>query len=322
MIRVSMSDQRVLLIWQDAKERQAVYKILCATGAPVEFATVAPPPEKLSPYRLIVVDCDSAPEAASQLLLSVGKAKPRPAILAVTSAQERTDIPEILAHDELTNLVAKDASSGGNDLVVTAQKILRNDIFNLEKYLTWGAHTYEHVVADSEQRGPILDDFEGYLNRIGCNKRLITLARGVADEFITNAVYNAPVDRAGKPKYASRSRTERVFLQSNEQALFRYACDGRTLALSIRDSFGRLERNTIRSYLQKGFRKGSDQVDKKDGGAGLGLYYIFESLNQLVINLAPNRCTELIGLMDISGTYRDFAQHPKSLNIFTEEATR
>ena len=67
--------------------------------------------------------------------------------------------------------------------------------------------------------------------------------------------------------------------------------------------------------------RGGDQIDQKDGGAGLGLYYIFESLNHLIVNVAPNRRTEMIGLMDISGTFRDFAERPKSLNVFIQECT-
>jgi hypothetical protein len=315
-----MIENRVLLIWQDGRERQAVYKILCATGAPIDFASTIPLGQELFRYRLIVIDYDSVPGIGAQILGEVSRQKRRPAVLVVTSGGERADLSKLLDYDALTHLIAKNTAIGANELVVTAQKILRNDIFAFEKYLTWGAHVYEHHINDSDQKARVLEALETYLNGIGCNRRLITLARGVADEFIMNAVYNAPVDRNGVPKYASRSRTERVVLERDEQAVFRYACDGRSLAMSIRDPFGRLERSTVRYYLRKGFRKGDDQVDAKEGGAGLGLYYIFESLNQLVINLAPNRCTEMIGLLDISGTYKDFAERPKSLNIFTEEA--
>ena len=89
--------------------------------------------------------------------------------------------------------------------------------------------------------------------------------------------------------------------------------------MSIEDNFGRLERSTVLSYLRRCFIKGADQIDQKEGGAGLGLYYIFESLNHLIINVASNERTEMIGLMDISGSYREFAERPKSLNIFLQE---
>ncbi len=316
------TDDRVLLIWQDGYERQAVYKILCATGAPVDFSLAPPPPEKLGNYRLIVIDFDSVPEVARTLLEQVGALKDRPAVLVLSSVGGRDDLSLLLSYDALTHLIAKNTAIGANELVVTAQKILRNDIFLFEKYLTWGAHAYEHRIESSDDKERVLDSLEEYLLRIGCNRRLIGLARGVGDEFIMNAVYNAPVDASGAPKYASRSRAQRVRLEPSEGALFRYACDGRSLALSICDRFGRLERSTIRTYLQKGLRKGDDQIDQKQGGAGLGLYYIFESLNKLVINLAPDIRTEFIGIMDISGTYRDFVAQPKSLSIFTQETKR
>jgi hypothetical protein len=320
---VTEADSRnILLLWGDAKERQTVFRILCATGADVHF-DVSPTLERpLCQYRMIVVDYDSVREEAEGLLAELSRMKDPPAVLVVTASSDRDDLTSLLAHDALTNLIAKNADVRANELVVTAQKIIRRDIFGFEKYLTWGTYPYEVVINDSEAKDKVLDQLERYLERIGCNRRLIALARGVGDEFIMNAVYNAPVDADGKPKYASLPRTQRVCLEPHEAALFRFACDGRYLGLSIRDNFGRLKRETVQAYLRKGFRKGEDQIDEKEGGAGLGIYYIFESLNHLVINIEPKKCSEMIGLMDISGNYRDFAERPKSLNIFVQEESR
>ncbi len=311
----------VLLVWSDPRERQALLRILCASGARVicEIPGTDGVFSIPADCRLVVFDFDSLRASMGQLMTQVGTVKPGPAVLVVTATRDKSDLIELLSQDGLTNLVAKNIDFDPDELIVTVQKILRDDIFKLEKYLTWGISPAEETIRSSADKERILERVGNYLNDIGCNRRLIGLAKGVADEFIMNAVYNAPVEANGKPKYAARARSEVVYLEPGEEARFRFASDGITLAMSIEDRFGRLDPWTVTSYLRRCFMKGADQIDQKDGGAGLGLYCVFESLNHLIINVAPHQRTELIGLMDISGSYRTFAERPKSLNIFLQE---
>jgi hypothetical protein len=318
--RVS-KDGAVLLLWGDPKERQSLYKVLCATGADVRFVENEGGPDSklLESCRLVVVDYDTLPEHSLALLSELSRRPNKPRVLVVTSTRDKKDLIELLSHEALTNLVARNTAIHPTELIVTVQKLMRHDIFGLEKYLTWGVQVREHVVTSSRQKNGVLDGLDAYMGAIGCNKRLAGLGRGVADEFLMNAIYNAPVDGKGTPKYARRARSEDVNLEKGEEVRFRYACDGRWLVMSVEDNFGRLERDTVVRYLRKCFMGGENQIDTKAGGAGLGLYYMFESLNQFIINLAKNKRTEMLGILDVSGSYRDFAEKPKSLNIFLQE---
>ncbi|RYG65777.1 hypothetical protein EON77_18135 [bacterium] len=96
-------------------------------------------------------------------------------------------------------------------------------------------------------------------------------------------------------------------------------CDGRRLGVAVRDPFGSLRADTVLDYLTRCFRRGPDQIDAKEGGAGLGLYFTFEALSHFVINVSPGRATEMIGLLDVSGTFKDFARRGKSFNMFVTE---
>lgn len=320
---MTAAPNNILLVWADPSERKKIFKILRATGAAVDYIT----PAELArtglqhPYRLVVFDYDSVPEPDG-ILGNLANAEVSAPVLVVSAARDKDDLVRLFSNEGLTNLIAKNTEVRASELVVTVQKILRNDIFGLEKYLTWGVEPVEHLVTSSAAKAEVLESLDEYLREIGCNKRLTELAKSVADEFVMNAVYNAPVDMAGRAKYASRPRSEAVELLPSEHALFRHACDGQVLALSIEDKFGRLERDTVMGYLRKCFLKGDSQIDSKSGGAGLGLYYIFESLNHLIVNVKADDRTEVIGLMDISGSYRDFAERPKSINIFLEETRR
>jgi hypothetical protein len=107
-----------------------------------------------------------------------------------------------------------------------------------------------------------------------------------------------------------------VVLAPGQEALFRYACDGRWIALAVRDPFGSLDPRRLYERLARCLEHGSGQIVEQGGGAGMGLYVMLTHTSQLVVNLAPGRATEVIGLIDISGPYRAFATRPKSFHLF------
>ena len=39
----------------------------------------------------------------------------------------------------------------------------------------------------------------------------------------------------------------------------------------------------------------------------------------MAVNLTPGRCREMVGLVDIRGSYRDVLHSPKSFNVFVCE---
>ena len=88
------------------------------------------------------------------------------------------------------------------------------------------------------------------------------------------------------------------------------------MAISVCDPFGSLTRERLLQYLSKCFRKGDDQVDTKAGGAGLGLYYVFECLSHFIVNIHPGKRTEMIGLIDVRKGYKEFSAMNKSFNVF------
>jgi hypothetical protein len=117
-------------------------------------------------------------------------------------------------------------------------------------------------------------------------------------------------------RFSHLARNEEIILDEDEEVDIEVAFDGQRLAAVVRDPFGSLEPEQIQDYLAKCYRRAHDQVDRKNGGAGLGLYYVLESVTHLVVNEWPGRKTEAIALVDCSSTYRAFADRQKSLNLW------
>src|SRR4029079_8719393 len=72
-----------------------------------------------------------------------------------------------------------------------------------------------------------------------------------------------------------------------------------------------------------GWLTAEDQIEQKQGGAGLGIYTALGSVNQLVVNVEEGIKTEVIALWDLERRGRGVgAASPGSLHVFasTENA--
>ena len=317
---------KILLIHIRRKDERSLYRILRSTRSHLDFShDLEESRDRLrrGRYDLLLVDWDNLASepgdgAAIEFLREAARAQPHIRILVLSREQRKQALVELLEAGFLTNLIAKNTDIEAEEIVVTVEKILRQDLFGLEKYLTWGIEPEQETITHSREKDEKLARLERFGEYLGLNSRLVELAKGVADEFIMNAVYNAPV-RDGAFRYSKLPRTERVDLEAHEHVTFRYACDGRHLGLSVTDEFGSLTLSTIQRYLAKCFTRDENQIGSESGGAGMGFYYIFTSLSQFIINIEPGRRTEMIGLLDVSGSYRHFVERPKSFNVFVTE---
>jgi len=193
--------------------------------------------------------------------------------------------------------------------------LLRGNIFGLEKYFPWGLEPRRFYLRTSSQKDEALREAEAYAAEVGIRSRFATLLCTVVDELVSNAIYHAPV---GQGRHAHVRRDQEVTLDQAEAIEVKLVCDGRRLGVSVADPFGTLTRERLLAYLSKCFRKGADQIDEKEGGAGLGLYCVFQSLSHLVVNISPGKQTEVVGLIDVGGSFRDFAARNKSFNVFLD----
>jgi hypothetical protein len=203
------------------------------------------------------------------------------------------------------------------ELVVTSQKLISGDIFGLEKYLAWGALVHERWVASYDEKREALLEVAAYAAEVGARRQVVGRIESVADELLMNALYDAPAARLGVTPPSPVGHDLRPSAGDGEPALMRYACDGRYLALSVRDGYGELRKEAILDHIERArAMKGSPQL-KPSGGAGLGLYFVITSVTRFVANIDPGRATEVIGLFDLKAAGRDQEGCARSLHIFT-----
>lgn len=311
----------VLVIDSDRKNLAWVARVVRTVVAEVRTASYLDPSVDLGAVALVVANYDGLSTGDRQRLFEASSDPNGPRLLLMSSAQRREYenlFVELERHD-LTNVLAHDTAVRPSDLIVTIQKITRGDIFGLDKYFGWGVEPFTIDIASSADLARAVDHATQFASDLEVHPRLIENLATVAHELATNAVYNAPVGDDGAPRFAHLPRTADVSLRAGEEVSLTVCCDGQHLGVAVTDCFGAMTREKTLAYLSKCLRRDHAQPAAGKGGAGLGLYMTFDSVNHLVVNIGRGRRTEVIGIIDVRGSYRDFASRGKSFNVFVDD---
>jgi hypothetical protein len=300
------------------RDKRGAHPILTALRAAGNEAVVAE--DESAALQLIVgraVDLailDSA-DAAEVGRIVDGCNAHLPIIALARDVDEATLLELLCLHGGAHGFTSADA----REIATTAEKILRRDVFGIEKYLgAFGVESVSYEIKRAEDRDEVVAAVDDYVTALGAGREVAKAMAMIADELATNAVYNAPRDENGEARYGGMDRRDKVELDPWEYARVDFGCDGRFFAIAVTDAFGALSPSRIRSRLASCMR-GGEQIENKAGGAGLGLYTVFTSVNQLVFNLAPGVCSQVIAIADITQRMRGIREQGHSFHLFVDD---
>lgn len=277
MSHASSVGGRALCVVRDPNLRRTLQRTLHAAGSAVEFVDVddvgaigdadAPDLVFLDAEARRALDPSRWPEASVVVL---GESLDDDSVVELF----RRTAEHLIADDQLDE----------HEVVTTSIKVLTGDLFGIEKYLGWGARIDEYEVSGYDDKRTALEEVEEFAREAGARRSLITRIESVVDELLMNALYDAPgTGDTGFP------------------ALLRLGTDGRILAVSVEDRYGRLDRGDIVDHVTRARReKGRPrEADDDGGGAGLGLYFIVAHATRIIANVEEGRRTEMICLFDL-----------------------
>ncbi len=193
-------------------------------------------------------------------------------------------------------LVADDMSTEA--LAAMATRVLYGDIFGLEKVVSWGTKVYSSLVGDYQEKSVCIAQISEFAALMGVRRKYREAIEQVVDEMLMNALYDAPVDAEGKQLFADVPTKTRISLRMEQKAVVQYACNGESFTVSVRDSFGTISRDTVLRYLHKCLHS-EQQIDRKTGGAGLGIYIMSNTTTLFVFNVLPGVATEVLCNFDL-----------------------
>ncbi|HEY0250837.1 MAG TPA: PEGA domain-containing protein, partial [Kofleriaceae bacterium] len=123
---------------------------------------------------------------------------------------------------------------------------------------------------------------------------------------------DAPVDAKGVHIFADVPPRTRMRLRTAQTCVLQYAFDGTRFVVRVRDSFGSITRETILRFLHKSLHA-DEAVDRRAGGAGLGLYLVASSASLLMFELVPGTMTSVTCLFD--------TREPSQVGVITYSPT-
>src|SRR5690349_11832477 len=183
-------------------------------------------------------------------------------------------------------------------LSAMATRVLAGDIFGLEKHVPWGAQIHSFLVGDYQEKSLCIAQVSEFAELMSVRRKYRESIEQSIDEILMNALYNAPVDAQSRPIFSEIPTKTRISLRVEQKVVVQYACDGKQFVVGVRDAFGTLERETVLRYLHKCLHS-EQQIDRKTGGAGLGLYLITNSSTGVYFNVLPGVATEAVCTFDL-----------------------
>lgn len=207
------------------------------------------------------------------------------------------------------------------ELSLSARRLSSDGSPRLSELTAVGATTLKwrpRTTADLEH---VVGEVQRFAGVAGANGRLAERLAQVAHELLMNAMYDAPRDAAGHPRYAY-DRRQSLTLDEHEIPVFRMACDGMQIALQCTDPFGALRRGTVFAGIERGLSAGSvgrephEVLDTSGGGAGLGLFRIYAASTVMIVDVSPGTQTSVTSLVSLDVNPREARTMPVSLHVF------
>ena len=219
-------------------------------------------------------------------------------VIAILPRSNLAAVVDIMqASDRVAGMmVAEDFDT--RQLSAMATRVLAGDIFGLEKMIMWGTQIHSFLVGDYQEKSLCISQISEFAEQMGVRRKHRESIEQCVDEMLMNALYDAPVDDQGKQIFSEIPTKTRISLRVEQKVVVQYACDGTQFAVAVRDAFGTLERSTVLRYLHKCLHN-EQQIDRKAGGAGLGLYLMTNSSTAVYFNVLPGVATEALCIFDL-----------------------
>lgn len=318
-----------ILMTRQLQTRRQVARTLYSGGIELRFCESAVDCQNVLGREqpgLLIIDADTVDAQVVQDTLGLWlKQSKRGPVILLSLGENKAPLFDLLQRYDVGNLIAKHGAIRAvfpmldeRELLVTAQKVLKKDIFGLEKYVgIWGVPVQRHPLRSMADKYELTQALEGFLTDLEVPSAVVPDMVTVADELMVNAIVHAPRLPDGTPKYEHIGPDPKLVLEAQEYGEVTWACDGQRFMFGVSDPFGALARDTVNVYLSKSFGGQKQAIEHKASGAGLGLAMTLKRVHQLVFNIRERERTEVL-----AGWYLrvenagEFRQVSRSLNVF------
>jgi hypothetical protein len=306
---------QVVILERNKMVARKVARLFMATGA--SALTVEDPaavPAALDGGKRVDVLC--ADTFDGDLVAEQTRARPGLAGVLWTAEPLRRSLRFLVETTAIDHVLGRrdfESTPRSAELVMLARRLQGATSPPLAAYLDWGFSAIDLDVRTTADRDRAVARIQQFVAALQAPRRIAEMFAELGHELIMNAMYDAPVDRHGRPKYAADRRAE-IELTEHERPVLQLATDGARLVLQVRDPFGRLERRHVFEGLSRGLAGGD--MDRSHGGAGLGMMVCHNASTAMFFDVVANRYTEVTAVFELDVNLRELRTQAKSLHFW------
>lgn len=240
---------------------------------------------KSKQYDLIISDINLPDKDGFYILKQAKEVQPHIKKALITAYDLDTYI-HLAKEEQIYNIIIKTAPFNFQEFSTVVNNLLLPDqAFGLERYLDVSASVEKIVIQSSDQIMIAQQALKNFLESFLFPD--IDALSVVLVEAITNAVYHASKTEDGEFRYQKGQHIEA--LDPHEAVIISYGSDTEKVGISIQDPAGSMSADEVIYWLERNI-SGKSLMDTH----GRGIYLIHRLMDRVVINLAKNRCTEII----------------------------
>lgn len=248
-----------------------------------------------SRFDLVISDINMPGMSGPQLLLEIRTRYPGTKTALIT-AYNVDEYIKTAKEYSITNIIPKTVPFNFSELDFIVYGLVTGDIFGLSRYLLDNGTILEtHIIKSTSDARKIQDHlvdlFESKFGTSGDMKLIL-------DEIITNAMYHAPTHADGTEKYQEFND---IVLEPHEYIHLECGFDQEKYAVAVTDCQGRLTKETVLFKIDRQIT-GEGLLD--DSGRGIHMSRLFA--DRMIINIDPNKKTEVIIINYFSNKYRGY----------------
>ncbi|OFZ53631.1 MAG: hypothetical protein A2428_15130 [Bdellovibrionales bacterium RIFOXYC1_FULL_54_43] len=136
--------------------------------------------------------------------------------------------------------------------------------------------------------------------------RMATVIANAVDELLMNAMFDAPVDEAGRPLFNSMVRSTSMALIGRQSIEMHVGYDGHYAAITAVDLFGSLDKVKLLTHITKIYTEEEYKIRTSVAGAGIGLATVFRSGGSFFFVSESGVRTEVTVFFKRTDNFREF----------------
>lgn len=210
---------------------------------------------------------------------------PGPMIVLCSGTGRRAAL-EVIASRALRYLVPVDDRLEDSLLTILG-KLSGAELFGLDRYVRHGGLLDTYTVEDSVAKVRILREIGARAQRLGCPQLIADLFLSAIDEMAINAIERHSRAGLGPIEIVAAAEVGRF-------------------AVAVRDRVGELRPEHVLGSLVRGGAQKQGGMNLDAQSCQLGFRIMFDTLSTLAINVEPGRRTEIIGVIDLGKSLREY----------------